>query len=111
MVPVLTTRSRSNEMLMRHVSRFGGIVLCAAALLLCRQAAAWDDPPATSKNKPRFIDRGEYVEDTETGLLWQKDGSASGRKNYYEAAEYAKNLKLGGLTGWRVPTAKELGSV
>lgn len=95
----------------RHVRHFGGTMLFAAALLLCRQARPWDDPSDTPKNKPRLVDRGEYVEDTETELLWQKDGSASGRKNFYEAAEYAKNLKLGGLTGWRVPTAKELATI
>ncbi len=61
--------------------------------------------------KARFVDRGEYVEDSQTGLLWQKDGEASGKKNFYEAAEYAKGLKLGGLTGWRVPTAEELKTI
>lgn len=63
------------------------------------------------KPKVRLIDRGEYVEDTETRLLWQKDGAASGKKNFYEAAEYASKLKLGGLTGWRVPTADELKTI
>jgi len=59
----------------------------------------------------QFIDRGEYVEDRQTGLLWQKDGQASGKLNFHDAAKYAKSLKLGGLTGWRVPTAKELESI
>ena len=59
----------------------------------------------------RFINKGECIEDTWTGLLWQKDGSASGRKNFTQAAEYAANLKLNGLTGWRVPTIEELASV
>jgi hypothetical protein len=58
--------------------------------------------------KPRYIDRGEYIEDTTTKLLWQKDGASAGKKNFQQAADYAKGLKLGGLTGWRVPTAKEL---
>lgn len=60
---------------------------------------------------PRFIDRGEYVQDTKTGLLWQKDGRRSGRLNFYQAGDYAKALTLGGLTGWRVPTRKELASI
>jgi hypothetical protein len=44
-------------------------------------------------------------------LLWQKDGAAAGKKYYYEAAEYAKQLKLGGLSGWRVPPAEELKAI
>jgi hypothetical protein len=59
----------------------------------------------------RFIENGDCVEDTWTGLLWQKDGSTSGKKNYQQAADYAANLKLNGLSGWRVPTIEELASV
>ena len=95
----------------RHVRWCRGIVLVAAVVVFGGHFAAGDDLPAGSKTRPRFIDRGAYVEDTQTGLLWQKDGSASGRKNFYEAAEYAKQLKLDGLTGWRVPTAKELQTI
>ncbi|MEN8303248.1 MAG: DUF1566 domain-containing protein [Campylobacterota bacterium] len=58
-----------------------------------------------------FIDRGEFVEDTQTGLFWQKDGSQSGFLNFYQAKEYAKNLTLGGVKGWRVPTVKELATI
>lgn len=56
----------------------------------------------------RFIDKGEFIEDTETGLYWQKNGRQSGRLNFYQAKEYAKNLTLGGVKNWRVPTVKEL---
>jgi hypothetical protein len=59
----------------------------------------------------RFIEKGDCVEDTWTGLLWQKDGAASGRKNYQQAADYAASLKLNGLSGWRVPTIEEMASV
>jgi hypothetical protein len=51
------------------------------------------------------------VEDTKTGLLWQKDGAESGKRNFYDAAKYAAGLKLGGLTEWRVPTSKELAEI
>lgn len=63
-------------------------------------------PPAA-----RFKDHGEYVEDTDTGLLWQKDGAAAGRFNYYGAYEYAVKLKLGEMAGWRLPTAAELKAI
>lgn len=79
-------------------------LLSLAPALLLSSALAQEK----KDEKPRFIDRGEYVEDTTTKLLWQKDGAAAGKKNYQQAAEYAKGLKLGGLKGWRVPTAKEL---
>lgn len=59
----------------------------------------------------RFWDYGEYIFDRKTGLNWQKDGKASGKRNFYQAQEYAKNLELGGKRGWRVPTAKELASI
>lgn len=59
----------------------------------------------------RFKDRGTYVEDTWTGLLWQKDGDQSGKHNYYDAAKYAEGLELGDLSDWRVPTAAELASI
>lgn len=36
----------------------------------------------------RFRDHGAYVEDTKTGLLWQKDGATSGQLNRL-AAQYA----------------------
>lgn len=59
----------------------------------------------------RFRDAGDYIEDRWTGLLWQKDGTASGKKNFYQAADYAKELELGGLKGWRVPKIDELATI
>jgi hypothetical protein len=67
--------------------------------------------PDPEPKDQRFIDRGQYVEDTKTGLLWQKDGDEAGKLNFYQAAQYAQNLNLGGLKGWRVPTAKELAGI
>ena len=58
-----------------------------------------------------YIDYGEYIKDKKTGLLWQKNGTISGRLNFYQAAQYAKNLSLGNIKGWRVPTIKELASI
>lgn len=66
---------------------------------------------AAPGGRPRFVDRGEYVEDVRTGLWWQKDGAASGKLNYYDAIQYATGLKLGGQAGWRVPTKEELGAI
>lgn len=41
----------------------------------------------------------------------KKDGSDSGKLNFYQAAAYATQLKLGEMTGWRVPTRAELASI
>ncbi|MBN9521693.1 DUF1566 domain-containing protein [bacterium] len=64
-------------------------------------------PPAAG----RFVDRGDHVEDTRTGLLWQKDGTVSGARDYYDAFRYAVGLELGGRAGWRVPTRAELADI
>jgi len=68
------------------------------------QAADADEP------QPRFIDRRDAVEDTQTGLIWQKDGSASGKLNYYQAKQYAADLLIG-RPGWRLPTREELKTI
>lgn len=88
-----------------HASRLCLLSLAPSLLFSAALAQEKED------ERPRFIDRGEYIEDTTTRLLWQKDGAAAGKKNFLQAAEYAKELKLGGLTGWRVPTAKELAGI
>lgn len=86
-----------------------GALGCFAFLASDRAAShAQDLQPGALK---RFVDKGEYVEDTQTGLLWQKDGDASGKKTFYQAADYAEGLKLGGITGWRVPSKEELQSI
>ena len=76
---------------------------CAAfAFMALHWAASAQDPPADKKPAAgeRFRDRGEYVEDTQTGLLWQKDGEASGKKNFYQAAEYAAKCDEHAPTTW-----------
>lgn len=92
-------------------------LLCLLLLILIAPAGAQDELPGDTRPFPRpidpsrFIDQGEYVEDKQTGLLWQKDGEASGKLNYYQATDYAKALKLGGLEGWRVPTRDEIAAI
>ena len=80
-------------------------------MLLALGCLLWLASMASAQEKPRFIDKGEYALDSQTGLWWQKDGQASGKKNFYDAAKYAAGLKLGGRTGWRVPTAAELAAI
>jgi len=42
------------------------------------------------------------------GLMWTKE---SKEMTWYEAMEYAKNLRLGGYSDWRLPTVDELKEV
>ena len=59
--------------------------------------------------QPSYKDNGDgTVTDLNTGLMWQKatdakSDSLDGRVTWYEAEEYAKNLRLGGYSDWRVP--------
>jgi len=73
--------------------------------------SAMRKPKIVYKRYGHLIDMGPYIKDTRTGLLWQKDGMSGGKKNFFEAKEYARNLKLGGLNGWRVPTRVELATI
>ncbi len=61
---------------------------------------------------------GLTVRDTITGLIWQRDtsglraGCSDGQDCIWEEAEaYCASLVLGGLSGWRLPAAKELVSI
>jgi len=63
------------------------------------------------KRYGHYVDMGDYIKDLKTGLLWQKYSTSSGKLNFYQAKEYAKNLEIDGLKGWRVPTRAELNSI
>ena len=59
-------------------------------------------------NPPSYIDNGDgTITDSVTGLIWQKKDDNKAR-SWQEAQTYAKKLKLGEYSDWRVPTAKEL---
>ena len=46
-------------------------------------------------------------EDEETGLMWKRNDNGK-NTDWHGANEYAKSLKLGGYTDWRLPTIEEL---
>ena len=61
---------------------------------------------STSKGRFREQKNGIVI-DTKTGLMWQQSGSE--QKMYWEDTNaYVKSLYLGGYSGWRLPTKKEL---
>ena len=57
-----------------------------------------------------FIDRGDYIELVKPigAIRMIQKGSAEIPMNWYDAVDYARNLKLGGFDDWRLPTIEEL---
>jgi hypothetical protein len=61
---------------------------------------------------PRFVDNGETVTDSLTGLEWTKDANSAGAKKTWQAAlDYVKTLTTGSHSDWRLPNKRELRSL
>lgn len=59
---------------------------------------------------PSFTNNGNgTVTDNGTGLMWQQ--AEPGSMTWANALSYCEGLSLGGQSDWRLPNAKELGSV
>ena len=54
----------------------------------------------------RFEVNGPLVEDSCTGLTWQK--TTTSPRTWVEALIFARNLELGGFDNWRLPNINEL---
>jgi hypothetical protein len=75
----------------------------ALALGLATSASA-ASPPG------RYVLTPDTVRDTQTSLTWQRVPPAAAYDKA-NAAAYCQSLTLGGLSGWRLPTIKELQSL
>ena len=64
----------------------------------------------TTAKQTHFIYNKHVVKDITTGLVWQRE-VPDGNFSLEEAKDYARELRLGGLTDWRVPTKEELESI
>jgi|WetSurMetagenome_2_1015567.scaffolds.fasta_scaffold357677_1 hypothetical protein len=85
-----------------------GILLVTVLLACAKQATPMGE---TSLNgKARFtVSKEGLVTDFQTGLMW---APAPDRDvNWNQADEYAKNLKIGGYSDWRLPKLRELKSL
>ena len=59
------------------------------------------------EEKERFLtDAQGIVTDTRTGRQWAPDPGE--RMTWHQAGEYARTLRLGGFSDWRLPTRDEL---
>jgi hypothetical protein len=70
---------------------------------------AFSDPAVAPPNQYTVISADE-VQDSYTGLIWQRTGNASGLISWAEADAYCKALALGGAT-WRLPSVRELATL
>jgi hypothetical protein len=65
--------------------------------------------------EPRFISRGEVVEDRLTGLIWMKNSDPAGQALDWSGAlaqvDAVNRARPGGLTGWRLPDINMLESL
>lgn len=67
--------------------------------------------------KSKFVDNGDgIVTDTQTGLMWVKDGNSEGCNNgksltWEQAIKFCNKLKFAGYSDWRLPTINELQSI
>lgn len=57
----------------------------------------------------RYTTNEGIVTDAKTGLQWEE--KHHGPMSWYDADEYAINLRLGGFDDWRLPTRLELESL
>jgi hypothetical protein len=70
----------------------------------------FDDPPVTPPNQYTEIS-ADIAQDNYTGLIWQRDGGASGLLAWDAAVSYCQNLSLGSLDDWRLPSVRELATL
>lgn len=74
--------------------------LVAACVLATALSARADAPLG------RFVASGEAIFDTVTKLTWQR--TAASGYDRAGAERYCRDVVLGGVTGWRLPTQHEL---
>ncbi len=71
-------------------------------------------PPPPPPPKTQFTDNGDGTLTNKDGLMWaQKDSYADLGKclNWWQSAQYVKELKTGGYTDWRMPDIWEIFSI
>jgi hypothetical protein len=70
----------------------------------------FSDPPVTPPDQYTTIS-SDVAQDNYTGLVWQRDGAASGLLAWDAAVTYCENLALGSFDDWRLPSVRELATL
>jgi hypothetical protein len=70
---------------------------------------AFSAPAVAPPNQYTALSSDE-AQDNYTGLIWQRDGNASGLLSWDAAVTYCANLTLGGHA-WRLPSIRELATL
>jgi hypothetical protein len=83
--------------------------MTAVALLRLHDARA-SSPPCRYNVSTSDGGGSNTVTDNVTGLTWQQTISSS-TYTWPQAASYCQTLSYGGLSGWRLPTTRELLSI
>lgn len=78
---------------------------CAAVLVCGLALSSWAGAP-----QGRYTVSADTIFDTKANLTWQRS-APTGLYAQPNAAAYCQSLSLGGITGWRLPTIKELQSI
>ena len=77
----------------------------AAVFLLLMLAGCGDQPGIEDPGRFQVSPDG-IILDTRTGRQWAPDPGE--RMTWHQAGEYARTLRLGGFSDWRLPTRVEL---
>ena len=94
--------------LLRRLIYLAGCLALAWAGSLGNAAGAEPSKPASSLFT--LVMGGAAVEDKQTGLIWEQEPDTF-HGTWTEAAVHCREKTVAGLTGWRIPSMKELASL
>ncbi|WP_447986413.1 Lcl C-terminal domain-containing protein [Nitrospira sp. Nam74] len=99
-----------------RIQRYGFGVMCLLAWVVFSQEVPASFPsqgdPAVSSGSQRFVaaSDGTVVKDLQTGFTWEQSPDFS-YSVWTEAIAHCKAKTVGGHTGWRLPSIKELSTL
>jgi len=86
------------------------LVLLVLVVVMPAFAGSVSDETVTDTKKERFVDSGDAIIDTATGLMWALHDNGDDI-SWKEADDYCRQYTGGGFHDWRLPTQKELATL